>query len=276
MSRMEMVAAVVTDRGAIKKINQDAVFLEVDELEGFGQTALAVLCDGMGGLSVGEVASSAFVRRMAAWYREELPDLLLSGSETAQLTGANTGSAMVFDRIKSSWRVMVSDMNRRIAQYGNERGLRLGTTVVALLLLEKDWICMHVGDSRCYTFTDTMQQVTHDHSVVQQQMDRLQLTEAEARMSDQRSMLLQCIGASELVEPDFCTGTMPSFMSFLLCSDGVWRLSSKLQLYSFLSPYLDYTDEGLQKKIEEHFRDLMDRGETDNLSMVVLRCNDSR
>lgn len=258
-----------SDIGTRKNVNQDALLIKRAKVKNIGEICMGVLCDGMGGLSCGEVASSAFVDRMDVWFRKELPGLLSGQGATALLSdeGPSTGNEnidinLVFSQIEDQWFNIVRDMNERLKAYGNSNGIKLGTTVVAIIFLGDKYLSMNVGDSRAYKFNHrALSLISHDHSYVQQQIDLGRMTEEEALVSDKKSVLLQCIGASEVATPEFYNGVTDRGQHYLLCSDGLWRKLSAKEMIK-IAPQRN----GIRKLSEL----VMRRGESDNISGLII------
>ena len=119
---MDFIVTANTDIGLVKQTNQDSLTVKIINTD-IGRMAFAVLCDGMGGLAMGEVASAAVVRAFDDWVYTCLPEL--SRGEFGD------------DEIQVQWESLLQDMNRRIADYGRSRDVRLGTTAVILLVTRK-------------------------------------------------------------------------------------------------------------------------------------------
>ena len=145
---MDFLAAVHTDVGIKKSTNQDSVFLEIADTR-YGQVTLAVLCDGMGGLQKGEVASAMLIRAFSKWFHQDFPKMLYNDFDATQL--------------RESWVDLIQDLNLKISSYGAENYVSLGTTVVAMLLIDNLYYIINVGDSRAYLIKDRMLQLTVDH-----------------------------------------------------------------------------------------------------------------
>lgn len=250
-----------TDIGTRKKVNQDAILIKQARSRSIGKICFACLCDGMGGLSSGEVASSAFVTRMDRWFVNEFPGLITDEAVTEVLSGGENNTN-IWKLVQIHWNRIVQEMNMKIARYGEERDIKLGTTVVMILLMDGKYMVMSVGDSRAYVFDKKdIRCITHDHSYVQQQMDQGRMTAEEAEKSDKKSLLLQCVGASSVVTPDFFTGDYSTGCNYLLCSDGLWRKLSPKEIIN-----VSVTKNGIQQLVER----VKDRGETDNISGLVI------
>ena len=119
---MRYLSAFYTDIGTQKKSNQDSLLIQ-EANTATGTTLLAVLCDGLGGLQKGEIASAEMIKAFSAWFQYQYP-VLLNQRFTA-------------DVLRESWSQLVSETHRKLTAYGKTRGLSLGTTVEAVLFCEK-------------------------------------------------------------------------------------------------------------------------------------------
>lgn len=218
---MNFITAVHTDIGIRKSTNQDSALVMEAETD-IGNVLLTVICDGMGGLAKGEVASSAVIQEFSQWFEEQLPAILAIDDPT--------------DRIFSSWEKISFACNEKIAQYGKRQGVSMGTTLVAMLFAKDKYYIINIGDSRAYALSDQVYLLTKDQTFVQREMDMGRMTYEEAMNSPQRNVLLQCIGASNFIEPDFYTGAVSPNQSFVLCSDGFRHLISEAEIYDNLNP----------------------------------------
>lgn len=258
--------AALSDIGSGRRINQDAVFYKVTRNPRFHRICFAVICDGLGGLSEGEVASGSFIRRMEEWYAGDFPRLI----RRACTDHLDAGQCL--HRTRLMWQSIIMEMNESIASYGRARGIRLGTTAVAFLLIGSSYIVMHVGDSRLYIASGgVLSRITHDHSLVQQQLDAGLLTPRQALLSDKKSVLLQCIGASHVVRPDFTTGTLWQDASILLCTDGFWRRLHEEEIYEHIRCSRLHNEQDMQHALAQLIRDARRRGENDNISAILLK-----
>ena len=252
---------VNTDIGTKKEVNQDSLLVKQGKTAAGDVVCVACLCDGMGGLSQGEMASSSFVRRIDEWFRNELPGALSKEEKTEELS-ANDMDNKSLKQVQIQLNLIVQQMNEKLKEYGRTQGFRIGTTVVMMVIVNDEYLVMNVGDSRAYVFTNSqIGLLTHDHSYVQQQMDLGKMTYEEAVNSDKKSILLQCIGASEEVKPDFYTGFCSKGENYLLCSDGLWRKLDPNEIVKFAAQR-----DGLKKLTEL----VKNRGETDNISGLLI------
>lgn len=252
---MRFLIASHTDIGIKKKTNQDAYMIKEAQTEK-GNVCFCVLCDGMGGLSSGELASATVIRAFEQWFETQFPETIADFN---------------FDRIKKCWKEIANDVNQRLAAHVAGTGKRMGTTIVALLLFENRYYIMNVGDSRAYAILDQVYQLTKDQSLVQQQIDLGRLSPEQAEIHPQRNVLLQCIGASDEVFPDFYEGDIYDGSLFLLCSDGFRHVISEEEIYKSLHPSMA-TDETIMKKQLIYLTELdKNRMEVDNISTVIVK-----
>lgn len=252
---MEYISAICSDIGNVKKVNQDASLVLKAETE-VGDVLFAVVCDGMGGLEKGELASTTVILGMQEWFESIFPNLLYYN--------------FTYDALKNSWLNAILELNGIIRMYGEQTHISLGTTLTALLLVNDAYYICNIGDSRIYYLKDGVSQLTRDQSFIQQEIDMGRMTEEEALYSKQRSVLLQCIGVSDSVTPDFYCGEYMENSAFVLCSDGFRHEISNEEMWNCLNPgFLDG-----EKQIEGNLRYLIDlvksRGEQDNITATLV------
>ena len=157
---MKIVAK--TDKGLVRSSNQDAY--AVGELP--GEVAWAVVCDGMGGEAGGNIASALAVKviseKITSAYNEKMRDASIKNLLDSAICAAN---------------IEVYDM-----AYSRPDLQGMGTTVVAVIVRDKTAFIAHAGDSRAYIVSDdTIQQITTDHSLVQNMVDRGEITAEQAQ-----------------------------------------------------------------------------------------------
>lgn len=253
---MKFLTANHTDVGTRKKTNQDSMLVMQADTDK-GQVLLASVCDGMGGLAKGEVASAAMVRAIQDWFANRLPYLLVDG--------------LTPEKLWADWRELVRNTNSKIMEYGRRFHADLGTTCVALLIAENTYYTLNVGDSRIYWITDNIYQLTKDQTYVQQEIDSGRMTYEEAYNHPNRSVLLQCIGASMQVNPAFGQGQTGPGQVFMLCCDGFRHVILPQEFYDSMRPNV-LTDEKIMKQQLENLVKLnIQRGEVDNISAILVR-----
>lgn len=253
---MEFIVAAHSDVGIKKKTNQDSVLIDIANTD-YGKVCLAVICDGMGGLEKGEVASASLVKTFEKWFEEEFPQMLYQG--------------IAPEALKSRWEKLLRDKNVEITNYGIEHHVRLGTTVVCLLIVGDIYYVVHVGDSRAYMITDNFKQMTKDQTFIQREMDAGRMTPEQAAVDPQRNVLLQCVGASDYIEPDFQFGQVPATACFLLCSDGFRHVLSEQEIYEYTNPTISLDTERMTQNLIYLIELNKYRRENDNISAALIR-----
>ena len=236
----------LTDRGCVRKQNQDAFHIEqLDK-----SSMLCVVCDGMGGAKSGNVASSlavdVFVQEICRiwssgmdWDRADM--LLRSAVKLANFT--------VYDQAK---------------QFEEFDGM--GTTLVAALLRKNQVSIVNVGDSRCYGITrDGIRQLTKDHSLVQMMVDRGELSPETAKNFPGKNLITRAIGTEPTIMCDLYRQEMEKGAFLLLCSDG---LSNMLDDQEILFEVVHGVN---KKKCCKRLLDIAKmRGSPDNVTSILV------
>lgn len=269
---MIFTAGLATDKGTVKEINQDAMMLKVVMSKEFGRIAFGLVCDGCGGLSFGEVASAAYVRRMEEWFYNELPKLLSYKDATRRLDDARDFVSDPIELIKGNWTFISGEMNEKLYEFGLGKNASVGTTVCMLIIIGDDYLAMNIGDSRIYRASlNNISCITHDHSYVQKQIDEGLMSQEQADSSPMRSVLLQCVGAVINVEPFFVRGKVIEDDTFLLCCDGFWRKTEVEDFTKLMNAKECSSEDIINDALKKHIDRLKNIGEKDNISAVLIR-----
>ena len=269
---MNVNAGFWTEIGISKKVNQDALLIKEATFPKYGKVVMGVLCDGMGGLDLGEEASKAAIKYLNSWFIEELPQILRESYQTVPLLEDMDKKLNVLDLIQHNWLRLVLEINHKLKIFGEKYDLYLGTTLVAVILIENHYLWMNIGDSRLYHLKNVFdfEQLSHDHSVVQQMIDKGEITKRQAPKCSQKNVLLQCVGAGINVNPDFGRGEVSPKESFLLCCDGFWRKSKDREIRRLMKKSMKMDDEEISSLLSKHMNVLMNRWEEDNISAIML------
>ena len=183
--------------GLVRQGNEDS---------GFVSPQLIVVADGMGGHAAGEVAS-----RIAVQVLESLVPSLIS---------TEIDEDSVEDLLMHSLHSIDSEISVVTDEDTDKRGM--GTTLTALLIRDKYISLLHVGDSRCYRLRgNTLEQLSNDHTVIQELLDQGAISQAEAVEHPQRSMLTQALRGDGDVTPVLQMYEIKKGDRYLLCSDGL-------------------------------------------------------
>lgn len=253
---MGIFASYYTDKGIVKQVNQDSLSVKIVNSPK-GKIVFALVCDGMGGLSQGEVASKEVVIAFNNWFATRFSDMVM-------------GDCFSKEVLYEQWQEIAESLNDKLDRYANNRDMMMGTTVSALLIYMDHYYICHVGDSRIYRIDSKVQQITMDHTLVAQEVRLGMLTEEEAENDPRRSVLLQCIGASSIIEPQFTEGKVEGEATFLLCSDGFVHKNSDNDLQRVFAPANIKNKEHGNELCKEMVFHAMEQDERDNISVVIV------
>lgn len=211
----------------------------------------------MGGMEKGELASATVVRAFSDWFENDYMNSSMTVSD---------------EMIKKQWQDILEDVNSRLITYGKENQLQLGTTVSAILLKDNgQYVFGHVGDTRIYTLSDTLQQLTEDHTFIAREIKRGNMTIEEAKKDNRRNVLLQCIGVNEFFEPQYENGRLAHGTALLLCSDGFRHMLSEDEISESLNPHKNLDEAKIKEKLREMIEWNKQRMETDNISAIYIK-----
>ncbi|MBQ7943531.1 MAG: serine/threonine-protein phosphatase [Lachnospiraceae bacterium] len=258
---MRYLAAAQTDMGNVKKVNQDSLTVKVAQTPQ-GQIVLAVICDGMGGLSYGEVASSHVVLAFEEWFRTECRQLIAEA--------LSEGDIRIED-IRSSWYRIVHQCNDTIVSYGRQNATNVGTTLTAVLFVKDNYYLIHVGDCRVYELTENMVQITNDQTFVRREVELGHMTPEQAANDPRRNVLLQCVGVNYGIEPDFICGKIRPNASYLLCTDGFRHMITPQEIYETCHADNNRSIESMNLHLKELIDVNKKRKEKDNISAILVR-----
>ncbi|MBQ7115702.1 MAG: Stp1/IreP family PP2C-type Ser/Thr phosphatase [Clostridia bacterium] len=232
-----------TDIGIVRETNQDAYEFGYFE----NGDCWAVVCDGMGGVSGGQVASSICVEKISEAIKRGFRDKLSVNSAKNLLNSAiNTANSAVFKQAQESYEL---------------KGM--GTTVVAVLVLGSIAVIAHVGDSRAYIINDTIKAVTKDHSFVQLLVDTGKITEEEAKVHPDRNVITRAVGIEYVVDVEFDIVDVNGADTLLLCTDGLNGYVEDDEIFKIINEYGDSSTEKLVEKANN-------AGGRDNVTVVVM------
>jgi PPM family protein phosphatase len=245
-----------SDVGRERAHNEDAILVD-------GERKLVVLADGMGGYQAGEVASQLAVDVV----RDDTSHLDISEADLGRID-PDTGISVAMRQLRGA----IEKANNRICSVarGREELNGMGTTIVAARFYDGRVGIAHVGDSRCYRVREhKLEQLTRDHSYVQDQLEKGLISEEDAKHSPQKNLITRALGIDAIAEADVHEfRTRPGDL-YLLCSDGLSDLVDDDALQSALSK---------EKSPADHIKFLIDaanaNGGRDNISVIIVRVGD--
>lgn len=238
---MQIEGCCFTNIGTTREINQDAIIF-INQKKQKGNFALGAICDGIGGLEHGEVASGIVCDGLAKWYEDvkEWIDI------------KKVDETIIYCHLKDTIEVL----NQKVLDYYKANGVRTGTTMSLIMILRQKFYIIQVGDSRIYRYRKHLQQLTEDETIVDYSGERC------------KKYLANFMGKAEVLKFSSVTGKIRAGDHFLFCSDGLYHrlLESdfdKKQLYYASTEELHHFCHDLVENMKE-------RGETDNLSAGLI------
>jgi protein phosphatase len=246
-----MRAWSLTDQGRVRKQNQDACSYLQFELGDGTEILAAVVCDGMGGAKAGNIASEIAVETFMEELRKDF--YAPSVTDVQMLCAVKTANRLIYEKAQSD------------PDYEG-----MGTTLVAAVTDGSHVTVANVGDSRCYLIRDRgIQQLTKDHSVVEDMVDRGEIERADAWKHPRRNYITRALGAEEQVECDLFFRDLEPGDVLLLCSDG---LSGVVNPQELLFEVV-YGGE-LETAAERMVNIALERGAPDNVTALILTADD--
>ena len=235
----------ITDVGMVRQVNQDYVFTTGKPL-GILQN-LFVVADGMGGHQAGDYASKCTVEVMI--------------KEIAKSEGEDIERVLV-KAIKAANREIIKEAS------GDEHLKGMGTTVVAATVKEQMLYFANVGDSRLYIIGDTIEQITEDHSLVQEMVRLGKMDEESARNHPNKNIITRAIGTSEDVKIDIFERQIHADEYIVLCSDGLTNMVEDSVILEVL-----HGTGSLADKTERLVELANQNGGRDNITVTIIEPN---
>lgn len=243
----------LTDQGLVRDHNEDSIGSDAN-------LGIVVLADGMGGHKGGEVASALAVDTILSSLSKALAEM--ETGETDSSTGYSLESMAMEAAIKQANSVIFK------AARNNSQYEGMGTTVVVLLFYDNRITVAHVGDSRLYRLRDSsMEQLTRDHTLLQELVDRGFYTREEAQQSMNKNLVTRAVGVNETVEVDLLEDFAVPDDVYLLCSDGLTDMIDDGLIQDII---LNYGD-NLDRVAKELVHQAKQHGGKDNVSAMLAR-----
>ncbi len=237
-----MKAFALTDVGQRRKINQDCVYASVEPVGNLPN--LFIVADGMGGHKAGDFASRFAVNAV----RESID----ASQETNPIK-------LIRDAIELANRGILRESD----EHEEMRGM--GTTIVVTTIIDRYAYTANVGDSRLYLLGDTLNQITKDHSLVEEMVRLGEITEAEARNHPDKNIITRAVGATSNVDIDFFDYKVRPGGIILMCSDGLSNMVEDEEIRRILRRTIS---------IEEKARVLVEtaneNGGKDNIAVILV------
>jgi len=241
----------MTDTGKVREHNEDTIATDSD-------IGLLVLADGMGGYNAGEVASGIAVKTVLNLIREQVEreDLSVLDKDT----GLTRPSIILRDAIQRANKIIYQTARSQPQCEG------MGTTIVAALFFDNRVSIAHVGDSRMYRLrSDRFEQVTMDHSLLQELVDRGFYSAEEAQRAANKNYVTRALGVEPNVEVELQESPVQKGDVYVLCSDGLSDMVEDDDIHLTISTFSANLDTVAKQLIQL----ANDNGGRDNVSVVM-------
>jgi PPM family protein phosphatase len=243
----------VTDVGRVREHNEDTIGVDSD-------IGLLVLADGMGGYNAGEVASGIAVKTVMSLVKEaiERQDLTVDDKES----GLSRPSILLRDSIMRANKIIYQTAKTQPQCEG------MGTTIVACLFFDNKVAIAHVGDSRLYRLrTSRFEQMTLDHSLLQELVDRGFYSQEEAQRATNKNYVTRALGVEPTVEVEIHEEPVLKGDFYVLCSDGLPDMVEDEDIHLTISTF----SASLETIAKQLIQLANDNGGRDNVSLVIAQ-----
>ncbi len=239
-----MEAYGMTDKGIVRQINQDTIYVSTEPIGNFPN--LFIVADGMGGHQAGDYASRFTIEALCSYLQKQKEN-------TPLLTQLNQG---------------ISEVNHQLVQLSmeNPQYLGMGTTLVLATIMDHQLYVANVGDSRLYLISDIIQQISRDHSYVEELVALGKLTRDSEEYKMRKNIITRAVGNPDGVLVDFFEAGLEEDALILLCSDGLTNMLSDEEIHWIIQSHSK-----IQEKVEALIRAANQKGGQDNISVIVIQ-----
>lgn len=233
---MKFIHGCFSDIGNCRPNNEDAILVRTAGTD--GHICMGVVCDGVGGMQAGEIASGMSVEALDNW-----AESLNSYTENENI-----------EQLSMMMKKKIYEINEAVCRYSKVNHIKTGSTMSGILICGREYFTFNIGDSRVYHVKKHSEQLTVD----------------DVRIVNDRSVLTQCIGGTEKIYISTSYGAIVKNDSFIFCSDGFYKLMKPSEVISGVGKLYDEKNvESLCKKL---INNVKKRGENDNISLGIIKC----
>ena len=231
------------DTGRCRRVKQDDIFVSAKPLGNLPN--LFLVADGMGGHKAGDLASEYTVSRVCEAVTKSMQKI-------------------PFQILKGAFQYANQKLIEKAAESPAYTGM--GTTLVAVTVQDDGTAYVaNIGDSRLYRIGDEIEQITEDHSLVEEMVRMGEISKEEARNHPEKNIITRAIGVSDTIEPDYFDTKLEKGECLLLCSDGLSNMIEDAQIREILKRRTN-----LKSGAEELVRTANENGGRDNISVVLI------
>ena len=230
------------DIGKCREINQDYIFVSEEPIGNLPN--LFLVADGMGGHKAGDLASEYTVAKV-------------------QEAVSKSMQTIPYQILKGAFQYANQKLLEKAGESDSYTGM--GTTLVAATVKDDAVYVVNVGDSRLYKIGDKIEQITEDHSLVEEMVRMGEISKEQARNHPDKNIITKAMGVSDTVEPDYFDTDLQKGECLLMCSDGLTNMVSDRQIKEIVELRTD-----LESCAKELIRAANQNGGRDNIAVVLI------
>lgn len=238
-----MEACALTDVGQKRSMNQDFIYARTTPIGSLQN--LFIVADGMGGHQAGDFASRFVVENLVRFFEDEYPDRDVHGI------------------LKEGIRKVNRDLFLRASEDPDLNGT--GSTLVLATIKGNVLYVANIGDSRLYLLRDELQQITRDHSYVEELVAMGKLKRGSRDYLEKKNIITRAVGVSETVDTDLFALKLKSRDQILMCSDGLSNMVDEFEI-----EYIIRSEDGVEKRAKTLVDAANRNGGQDNISVVLI------
>ena len=243
----------LSDPGMMRDLNEDSIELRPE-------SGIIVLADGMGGYNAGEVASGMATSMVA--------DGLAAAWNSTALQGLDRNAAIALSQKLLQEQVVAANAAIFEQSQKEESFEGMGTTLVAAVFFDNFLTVGHAGDSRLYRLRgDVFEQITKDHSLLQEQIDAGMISKEDAHLSNNRNFITRAIGVAAEEQAEVHTYEADQDDVYLVCSDGLYGMVTDEEIHMTLMTLRANLDLAAEQLVAS----ANDAGGSDNISVILVR-----
>lgn len=238
-----MDAYAATDVGQMRRMNQDYIFSSTEPVGSLSN--LFIVADGMGGHKAGDFASRFVVEQLLEYFKEEHPDKDVHG--------------ILKEGIRRVNRALYGTASRNVDLFG------AGSTLVAATIKGSVLYVANIGDSRLYLLREELEQITKDHSYVEEMVALGKIKRGSRDYMEKKNIITRAIGAGPEVDMDLFALKLKSRDYILMCSDGLSNMVDEFEM-----EYIIRSEDGLKAKVDGLINAANRSGGADNISAILI------
>lgn len=249
--------AMNCNKGIARKVNQDACCMMVAKSP-FGEVVMVVVCDGVGGLCQGELASAMVVNGFERWFEQDLPAVMrrMRGGFSPEM-------------VRRCWYGLLIGLNKTIRERGAQHEMLMGTTFTGLLWCGSSYVVGHVGDCRAYVVRGgVIRQITDDQTLLARMIAEGIVDEEDSSQTHLQNVILQAVGTESALKPAFYMGRVKRGDVYVICSDGAYKVAGNARIRSAFARADPGDERALRLACDQVIACDLRGGETDNLTIA--------